>query len=192
MNILKKCNALSITFLLIGASITTPAIAVDPFSSPVEGNDWNALKGSYQHKTWTLNKTKIFDKNAIDLNRNTPIWDADDGVDVRPVTYGQVVYVDKDNKGFVIIRHSSPNNNFYSGYMHMDGISVYEGQHVNSSTVIGEVSNLGVDLPSVFSGPNHLHFGLYIGTYFENMASRLRSVDLETSGFSFAEGYTFK
>ena len=70
---------------------------------------------------------------------------------------------------YIVIKHNS--NNYYTVYMHLKDIYVYEGQTVSSGQVIGTMGNTGNVIPApTYSNPyagTHLHFCLYIGEPFK-------------------------
>ena len=122
------------------------------------------------------------DTYAWDVN----LWlgadtNADKGTSVLSVSAGKVVKYagvvsPGASSGAVLIEHSptgascdvTPADCWWSGYLHMDGIGVTEGQLVNGSTVLGRIG-------SVSAVAEHLHFVVYEG---QNLPGLLRSIDV--------------
>jgi hypothetical protein len=112
------------------------------------------------------------DTNAWDLNLRN---DLDNGKPVYATAPGVVddnfagVENPSESYGRVLIKHDYYGNKWWSGYLHMGNIQVVRGQEVNTSTVIGYISNVGAPLG------NHLHFAVYRG---ENTSGGLISFDV--------------
>lgn len=66
---------------------------------------------------------------------------------------------------YIVISHNV--NNYYTIYMHLSGVLVYEGQSVQAGDIIGKVGNTGNvwPVPNSYNpyGGTHLHFGVFIG-----------------------------
>lgn len=84
----------------------------------------------------------------------------------RVVKYGGEV-APGGRYGAVLIEHNTDGRTWWSGYLHLKGISVSLGQNVTAGTVIGRVGSIGAD-------NDHLHFATYTGT---NTSNGLRSYD---------------
>lgn len=140
-----------------------------------------------------LNKTVATDDWAWPTNSNYIItsyfgyrWGSmHDAIDISGPGYGSNIYAANNGtvavvKGgciagdtycngrggnYIIINHNY--NNYYTIYMHLKDIYVYEGQVVTKGQVIGTMGNTGnvIPVPTANSPYNgtHLHFGLYIG-----------------------------
>ncbi len=99
-----------------------------------------------------------------------------DGVDLRiaggspvyPITDGIVTNVGAAPKGGNIlkIKHPSVSEGFTTSYMHMGTISVYPGQHVDKSTVLGTVGDSG----NAKGTYPHIHFEIRINGVPKNPA----------------------
>ena len=92
-----------------------------------------------------------------------PVYAAAPG---RVVKYGGSV-APGGTYGAVLIEHNTDGRTWWSGYLHLRGISVSLGQSVTSATVIGYVGRTGAKV-------DHLHFATYTGT---NTLRGLRSFD---------------
>lgn len=112
---------------------------------------------------------------------DTYAWDvnlagnADLGKNVMPVASGKVVKyagtaAPGGPSGAILIEHKAEGRRWWSGYLHMENISVTEGTKVKKTTVLGTISNT-----SSHTGlPDHLHLVIYRG---ENTSGELKSVD---------------
>jgi pimeloyl-ACP methyl ester carboxylesterase len=128
-----------------------------------------------QHKTGLHSPTggisSSNDTFAWDINLYTPTsGNADAGKPVFAVTDGQVVsYVGLSpgsGPGAVLVAHPNAQNPlWFSGYLHMTHVKVSLNQMVNTSTVLGEISRVGVD-------NDHLHLVFYSG---QNSRGNLQS-----------------
>jgi TolB protein len=106
------------------------------------------------------------DTMAWDANLNTPAFDSDKDKDVFAVAPGVVAQrfggcINAGGSfGQVLVQHTTSNGTtWWSGYLHMARIKVSLGQEVTQRTVLGSISNVGVD-----NGNNHLHFAIYTGS----------------------------
>lgn len=123
------------------------------------------------------------DTYALDLNCS---GNAESGRGVHPVRSGTVREV-SSAYGWVLIEHPESvtvdgvtYSSFYSGYLHMSGVSVSVGSSVTTGSTIGRVSNTGT------SGV-HLHMAVYVGTWTSSSDnSRLVSFDPSTLGGDFS------
>ncbi|MBI2926384.1 MAG: peptidoglycan DD-metalloendopeptidase family protein [Verrucomicrobia bacterium] len=101
------------------------------------------------------------DTYAWDMNQ---LDDADNRKPVYAVASGKVVryagtVAPGAVSGAVLIEHTQEGRTWWSGYLHMNEISVSESQQVTAFTPIGKISNVC----ACGSIPNHLHFVVYEG-----------------------------
>jgi len=151
---------------------------------PASGNNWINYEGSRYH-TATGGISGMNDLYAIDLNLAN---NAENGLPVRPIANGRVVY--KDNHyGFILVRHTIPLrldngtilNTWYSGYMHMTNLS-QNNIDVTTDSTLGNISSTGA------GGLIHLHFGIYSGSH--TPLSSLTSIDVANNLTDFVNPIT--
>ena len=113
---------------------------------------------------------KVRAHEGVDLACSRPdsIYAAKDGVvvfakfpDAPLHTYGNIV----------VIQHE---NNVYSAYAHLSGISVEVGQEVRQLEVIGQCGTTGG------STGDHLHFEIHVGSMFKNRVNPMTYLSQET------------
>lgn len=170
-------------------SICTPGVECK-IMSPVEGlfqvvSSDQGIYGKWkfiQHKTGFPNgfhhsaggiggsdDTYAWDMN---LNRSSTQMDTDYGRPVYAVAPGWVTsdYAGKTNAGGsagqLLLQHDE--GAWYSGYLHMENITVSPGNWVTQNTIVGYLGNKG-------AGNNHLHFVIYT----KNQANKLSSFDAD-------------
>jgi Calx-beta domain/RTX calcium-binding nonapeptide repeat (4 copies) len=129
---------------------------------PVLGAGWSHTSGSAYHRPVNNAGIKFDDTFALDLNLNKPLFNSDDGMDVRPVESGKVIETNAE-LGLVLVEHNTPlrlDDNkvldvWYSGYLHMEGI-IAINTLVNSGgkDILGKIDSKGAD-------NEHLHFAIY-------------------------------
>jgi len=181
-------------------TLTTTSSTIPPFAilSPVDGalevvDDVNKCS----NVIWCFNQHKTGghvagggicqadDTYAWDANLNSPQWDSDGGKAVYAVAAGKVASSfgtcinAGGSYGQVLLEHESGGNKYWSGYLHLKDIQVIPEQEVTENTVLGYISNTGID-------NNHLHLVLYKGT---NTQGGLKSFDAQIieRGFSTTE-----
>jgi hypothetical protein len=131
---------------------------------PVNGAGWDKVAGSSKH-TESGGIGGADDRNAVDLNLNTPAWNTDNG---KPVYASADGWVERGFNGWsgtsfgqMLLRHKNPDGTtFYCGYLHMSGITplkATQGAYVQAGTLIGYVSNVSTDAALTA----HLHFACY-------------------------------
>jgi hypothetical protein len=173
------------------AKLSSDATAADlvfpvpfPFPSNVAISDWRHNEGSDGHNLNVFTGYpggvvpalghSVSDLFALDINLNTPTQNKDAGLQVRPIGFGEVVWVYGDS-GYVVVRHNIPVSTgvafldrnlvsadiggasrfvWHSGYMHMRNINVSQGDRVTNTTILGNISDKG-------TGNAHLHFAVY-------------------------------
>lgn len=127
--------------------------------------------------------TYAWDMNLTgDLDAGEPVFAVAGGTVVR---YADL-YGPGERSGSVLIEHSSNGITWWSGYLHMEDISVTLGQSVTTSTILGHISNV-IDNGTTI--PNHLHFVVYEGA---NTSGGLISRDVEFShdgSMIFSDGF---
>lgn len=108
--------------------------------------------------------SKSDDTYAWDINRptneNQPVFAVAPGI--VAATFGGCSPNPNPNYGAVLIEHQAGNGaKWWSGYLHMDmtGVTLGPGQVVGTSTVLGQVSNIGAP-----GSGQHLHFAVYRGS----------------------------
>ncbi|HEX8670432.1 MAG TPA: peptidoglycan DD-metalloendopeptidase family protein [Longimicrobium sp.] len=111
------------------------------------------------------------DRYAWDVNLS---GNSDAGRPVYATAPGRVVrYGGRDAPGgaygAVLIEHNTQGRIWWSGYLHLTGISVSLGQDVTTATIVGYIGRVG-------ASNDHLHFVMYSGT---NSIGGLRSYDAQ-------------
>jgi hypothetical protein len=122
--------------------------------------EFNQHKGSLHRPGGGISGSD--DTYAWDVNLYTPTnANADAGQEVRAVADGEVVdyagVAPGQSAGAVLIAHpSSQNPVWWSGYLHMQSLSISSGQRVTHDSIIGRIGRAGID-------NDHLHFVVYTG-----------------------------
>ena len=151
---------------------------------PVSGTGWSHTSGSRYHTIINNSGLPFDDTYALDLNLNTPSYNSDRGMSVRPVADGRIIHRSA-TLGFVLIEHHTPlrldngtvYNTWYSGYMHMRDRT--NATTVTTDTILGRISRLGAD-------NDHLHFAIYI---LRN--GRYTSIDIRNNLSAFANHISY-
>jgi murein DD-endopeptidase MepM/ murein hydrolase activator NlpD len=165
----------------------TPPAPPTAVLSPLAGDAevMHSLGACSDSPRWCFEQHRTAPYHAVDGG----LCDSDDGdawdshpfpsptesVPVRAVATGEVTgtYAGCTNAGGdwgeVLVQHGSAPNLWWSGYLHMDPISVSPGDPVDANTVLGYVSNKG-------TADRHLHFVVYVGS---NVLDGLVSFDAD-------------
>ena len=159
----------------------TPPPALNCRNQP---NSWTFC----QHETGFHQQGDVDDTFAWDMNLRFPagVVNADDGEPVFPVAPGRVVQkigsvAHGGSLGLVHVEHGSncdddPDGCWWSGYLHMDPVTVQLGANVGYNDHLGFVGGAGVG-----DGNEHLHFAVYEG---ENEQFKEESVDIVFEQFA--------
>jgi len=139
----------------------------DPrFPVDVSLRGWYGLTYPNHESSWK------YQYSAIDLHLDTPNFDFDKGQPVYAIQDGNILSNGNSalKNDYRVIEHSTSltlkngtviKAPWYSLYGHMASPIAEGTKNVKKGTVIGYISNMGVEKPGFSSGPNHLHFSIF-------------------------------
>ncbi|MEM7169961.1 MAG: peptidoglycan DD-metalloendopeptidase family protein [Pseudomonadota bacterium] len=142
------------------------------FHHPTGGIAGTNGQGADESYSWDFN---LFSGGVVNSDAGRPVYAIAEGKVVR--YSGNLAPGERGNSGIgssaVLVEHGTacnvtPNDCWWSGYLHMSDISVELEQRVNQRTQLGLISDLGSP------GVDHLHFVIYQG---RNIGGGLVSVD---------------